>query len=101
MIVVQGDFVMKPGRRDEAIASMLKVAQATKQEPGCIRYDFYADLEDPQHFIIFEEWESLEALQAHLSPDDPPAYRVAFRQVQAEVRESGSVHFMQAEIIQP
>ena len=77
MIVVQGDFVYKPGTRDEAIAAMIAVAKATQQEAGCIRYNFYADLEDPKKFIVYEEWESLEHLNAHLSADNPPAHMTA------------------------
>jgi quinol monooxygenase YgiN len=100
MILVQGDFVYKPGTRDEAIAAMIAVAQGTQQEAGCIRYNFYADLEDPNKFIVYEEWESLDHLNAHLSADNPPAHMVAFRKAVEDIRESGSVKFMTAERIQ-
>ena len=76
MIVVQGDFTIKPGKRDEAIAAMTKVAKATQQEAGCIRYNFYADLEDPNRFIVYEEWESQAHLDAHLASDNPPPHMV-------------------------
>ncbi|MFN8644243.1 MAG: putative quinol monooxygenase [Candidatus Binatia bacterium] len=39
--------------------------QASQAEAGCRAYAFYSDLEDPNLFIIFEEWESEAALQAH------------------------------------
>lgn len=97
MIVVQGDFVIKPGKREEAIAAMTRVAKATQQEAGCIRYNFYADLEDPNRFIVYEEWESLDHLNAHLSADNPPPHMVEFRQANEGVRESSSVKFMSAE----
>lgn len=100
MIVVQGDFVYKPGKRDEAIAAMIAVAKGTQQEAGCIRYNYYADLEDPNKFSLYEEWESLEHLNAHLSADNPPAHMVAFRKANEGIRESGSVKFLTAERIQ-
>lgn len=98
MIVVQGDFVIKAGKRDEAIAAMVTVQRAVQQnEAGCIRYTFYADLEDPQKFIVYEEWETKEHLAAHGSQDNPPPHMVAFRKVMADVRESADVRFMSAE----
>jgi quinol monooxygenase YgiN len=100
MIVVQGDFFMKPGKRDEAIAAMIAVAQGTQQEAGCIRYSFYADLEDPNKFIVYEEWESMEHLQAHLSLEKPQPHMTAFRKANETIRESADVHFMQAERIE-
>lgn len=99
MIVVQGDFVTKADKRDAAIAAMIEVAHATQQEAGCIRYNFYADLEDPNKFIVYEEWQSQAHLDAHLSADNPPAHMVKFRTAMAEMRESGSVNFMNAEVI--
>jgi len=102
MIAVQGDFIIKAGKRDVAIAAMRAVADATEQnEAGCIRYRFYADLDDPLHFIIYEEWESLEHLQAHLSSDNAPPYRATWRAAGEEFRESAAVKFMQAEIFKP
>ena len=100
MIVVQGDFVTKPDKRDAAIAAMVEVAQRTQQEAGCIRYNFYADLEDSNKFIVYEEWESQVHLNMHLSPDNPPAHMVKFRAAMAEMRESADVHFMKAQVIE-
>ena len=96
MIVVQGDFIIKPGKRDEAIAAMIDVAKATQQEAGCIRYNFYADLENPNKFIVYEEWESQAHLDVHLSQDNPPAHMVRFREANEGIRESADVHFMEA-----
>ncbi len=100
MIVVQGDFTIKAGKRDAAIAAMVKVQTATQQEAGCIRYNFYADLEDSNKFIVYEEWESQAHLNAHLSAENPPPHMVEFREASADLRESADVHFMRAEIIE-
>src|SRR5690606_6204211 len=100
MIIVQGDFVYKPGKRDEAIAAMTAVAKATQQEAGCIRYNFYAELEDPKTFIVDAEGESLELLNERPSAHNPPAECVAFLWANKVIRESGSVTFKTAESIQ-
>ena len=100
MIVVQGDFVYQPGTREQAIAAMITVQQAVQHEAGCLRYNFYADLEDPNKFIVYEEWESQAHLDAHGSAENPPPHMVAFREANAGIRVSGSVRFMTAERIQ-
>ncbi len=67
MLVVAGRIQIKPERRAEALAAALKMARASQAEPGCGAYRFSADLEDPNAFFLFEEWESEEALAAHFA----------------------------------
>ena len=66
MVIVAGSVEIKPERREEAVEAMLRVVRATKPESGCIAYDFYTDLADPNRFHVYEEWESDAALSAHL-----------------------------------
>lgn len=42
------------------------MVSATKSEKGCISYDFYLGLSDPDTLMVFQEWESMEALMEHL-----------------------------------
>ena len=98
MIVVAGDIFIHEGKRAEAIASMIAVAHGTQQEAGCLRYNFYADLEDEHHFLVYEEWESQAHLDAHLSTDNPPAHMAAFRAASVGVRKSSAVKFMTASV---
>jgi len=65
MIVVAGRIQVKAEERGEAVRVALKMAEATRAEPGCISYRFYADISDPNAFFIFEEWESDAALAQH------------------------------------
>ena len=65
MIVVSGTVAVKPEQREEAARVALKMVAATKQEAGCAAYDFWSDLNDPNRFHVFEEWETQEALEAH------------------------------------
>ena len=66
MIVVAGYAMVKPECRAEAVEAVHKVVQATKKEAGCLVYDFYADLADPNRFHVYEEWESDGALDDHM-----------------------------------
>jgi quinol monooxygenase YgiN len=65
MLIIAGTVKVKPETRADAQAAALKMARATASEAGCTSYRFYADLEDPNTFLIFEQWESEAALLAH------------------------------------
>jgi quinol monooxygenase YgiN len=65
MILVAGAVRIRPERRDEAVRVALAMAEATRAEPGCRQYAFYADLQAPDTFFVFEEWDSEEALARH------------------------------------
>ena len=65
MIIVAGTVAIKPENRDEAANVALKMVAATKVEVGCIAYDFWSDLGDPNRFHVYEEWETQDALEAH------------------------------------
>ncbi|MGA1674910.1 MAG: putative quinol monooxygenase, partial [Pseudomonadales bacterium] len=65
MIIVHGIIPLRPDTRDQALAMARRMAEATQAEPGCIAYDFYVGLGDPNRLLLFQEWESMEALAAH------------------------------------
>jgi quinol monooxygenase YgiN len=65
MLIVSGKVKVKPETRAEAAQAALKMAKATLAEAGCKTYGFYADLEDPNTFLIFEVWENEAALAQH------------------------------------
>lgn len=67
MLVVAGRITVKPERREDAVRLALDVAAETRKEAGCLSYRFYADLEDPGAFFIFEEWRDQAALTAHFA----------------------------------
>lgn len=67
MIVVKATFSVKPEARDQALATFARMRQATEAEPGNNAYLFTADLDDPNGFHLFEEWETEEALLEHFA----------------------------------
>ncbi|MCB1691574.1 MAG: antibiotic biosynthesis monooxygenase [Pseudomonadales bacterium] len=69
MIIVHGTFPIKPALRDEALALMQRMAVASRAESGCISYEFYVGLSDPNSLLLFQEWESVEALQGHFDTE--------------------------------
>jgi quinol monooxygenase YgiN len=77
MTVVAGTVRVRPEKRDEAVRVALTMAKATQAESGCRAYRFYADLEDPSLFFIFEEWESDEALGVHFQTEHMRVFQAA------------------------
>ena len=43
------------------------VAQAVRQEDGCIRYDYYYSAKEENTVFLFEEWQSEKHQQVHLT----------------------------------
>lgn len=69
MIIVHGTFPVKEDVRDDALELMRRMAIASRAEVGCISYEFYIGLSDPNTLLLFQEWESVEALQGHFDTD--------------------------------
>jgi len=69
MLIVAGKVRIKPESREEATKVALVMAKASQAETGCLDYRFYADLEDPNLFFVFEEWENEEALFRHFQSE--------------------------------
>jgi quinol monooxygenase YgiN len=65
MIIVHGTFPVKQAFREEALKLMERMSVASRGEFGCISYEFYIGLSDPNTLLLFQEWESLDALQNH------------------------------------
>jgi quinol monooxygenase YgiN len=69
VIIVHGTIPLKPDSREQAIQLARRMADATRGETGCISYDFYVGLSDPNALMLFQEWENMEALMGHFQTD--------------------------------
>jgi quinol monooxygenase YgiN len=49
-----------------ALAVFGGVIAATRAEPACVRYELFRAVEDPQKFVLVEEWRSQAGLDEHL-----------------------------------
>ena len=48
---------------------MQDMARFSRQESGCITYEFYVGLSNPNLVLLFQEWSSVEALESHWETD--------------------------------
>jgi len=67
MIVVVVILNTKPEFREEYVKAMKKLAPTVHKEEGSITYELFQDPYDPLRMLLFEEWESQEALEKHLT----------------------------------
>jgi quinol monooxygenase YgiN len=54
-----------------------KLIEITRAEKGCLQYDLHQDNENPAHFVFYENWESRELWQAHMSAQHLMDYMTA------------------------
>ncbi len=69
MIIVHGTIPIRPDCREQALQLARRMADATRSEVGCISYDFYIGLSDPNTLMLFQEWENMDVLMAHFQTD--------------------------------
>ncbi len=58
-------WIAMPGSEDRVKEILRELAEASAQEPGCLRYDVFQATEDSRHFVLHEEYRDAAALRAH------------------------------------
>jgi quinol monooxygenase YgiN len=65
MIYVVATLTIKPGSLEALRAPAAACIAETLKEEGCIAYELFESLSDPQKLIFVEKWETREHLTAH------------------------------------
>jgi quinol monooxygenase YgiN/catechol 2,3-dioxygenase-like lactoylglutathione lyase family enzyme len=60
-----GRLTALPGHGDEVACLMHSVAEATRQEDGCLAYRVHRAKDDPNTTVVYESWASPAAMTAH------------------------------------
>lgn len=84
MIVLDVKFVVKEGCFDQTVAAMNQVAAETLKEAGCAEYRFALPFRPGEPIVLFEEWESQEALNAHFETSHLAAFREEMEELLSE-----------------
>ncbi len=64
MIIVSGHLVVDATHRAAYLQDCLDVIVSARRAPGCRDFHLAADPLDPQRINVYEEWTSVEALEA-------------------------------------
>src|SRR3546814_9548309 len=57
----------QPGRSGELGRRLRRLVVPSRREPGCISYDLHRADNDPDLWMVYENWRSTDDLQAHLA----------------------------------
>ena len=66
MIIVRISMNALIEKRTEVMQTLLSMIEPTENERGCLRCDFFRDIEDKNVFSLIEEWETREDLDDHI-----------------------------------
>lgn len=66
-VTVLAIIVAKPGLEEQVRGELESLLAPTRQEEGCVNYNFHRSGEDPARFMFYENWRSKQDLDAHLA----------------------------------
>lgn len=66
-LTIVANIIAKAEKIDLVKAELLKLINITREEEGCINYDLHQDNDNKTHFLFYENWESRELWQRHVS----------------------------------
>ena len=71
MFILHVTYHLKPGMRDEYLAKLkdLGAAEKSRQDKGCIQYEYFLPEEDENRILLVERWESPEDQAAHIKTE--------------------------------
>lgn len=67
LLTVIANMKAKPGKEQELRQALEALIEPTSREEGFVNYDLHQAVDDPGTFYLYENWESEEALDKHLS----------------------------------
>jgi len=70
-----------PGGQADAPGLLTRLAQASRHEQGCLRFDVLQHTMRANHFTIVEIWENQKALDAHAAAPHTKQYRDALQPI--------------------
>jgi quinol monooxygenase YgiN len=66
VIILVVNYVCKPGRGDEVAAALQRMAPlVAANEPGCLHYHCCRSTDDPDRFLLYEQYQDEAAFAAH------------------------------------
>lgn len=79
MIIVAGSLIAHPGQREALIAKSKQAIAAARKVKGCLAFVVAADPIDADRVVVFERWESRDALEAFRGegPDSDIDFEIA------------------------
>ena len=74
LLTVIARMTARQGKEQELRSALEELVPTTLAEDGNVNYDLHVSTDDPATFFFYENWESGEALDAHLANDHLVAF---------------------------
>jgi len=65
MITIVAKLTLKPGKKEEFKTLTEELRRESRKEKGCISYNLYEDINNPNSLVFIEEWKDEEAIKFH------------------------------------
>lgn len=69
MLTVIARYRAQPGEGDAVAAALARHEAATRTEQGCVRFIAYRSREEPDNFVLYEQYIDESAFEAHRRSD--------------------------------
>ncbi|MEH0740254.1 antibiotic biosynthesis monooxygenase [Vibrio cholerae] len=76
-VTVVANVIAKANDIEQVERALTELVTQTRKEVGCICYDLHKNNDNPAHFVVYEIWQSEQALQAHAASAHFQAYGTA------------------------
>ncbi len=77
MIHLIATITIRPGSLDAVVAAAKPCLEGTRAEAGCISYELFQSVEDPEKLVFVERWKDRTALTEHFHAPHLIAWREA------------------------
>lgn len=69
MLGVNVTYTMKPGQREAFLSAIAACGAQTaiRQEQGCIAYDYFLQVDQPDVLLLVEKWTDRDAQTVHMT----------------------------------
>ena len=65
MITIVAKSVIKEGKKEEFMALTKELIEKSRAEVGCLAYDLYEDIKNPNVVAFIERWQDMKTIAAH------------------------------------
>ena len=65
MITIVAKLTLKPEKKEDFKALTEELRRESRKEKGCISYNLYEDIKNPNRLAFIEEWRDEEAIKLH------------------------------------
>ena len=90
-VFVSAKVLAKPGFTEKVRAACLALVEPSRRDRGCISYELFQSASEPELFLFFEEWETMEDIENHL--DEPHSLEFD-RATEGMLREDEEIVFL-------